>query len=353
MVVANPFVVNAVPPPEHDNPKPSRSAALTPALLAAPSCAAIAPALRALLQEGIDAGGVALRDPAPVLADTLASLALLESDGDVLAAAILHVAPALAEAMQPRLERKHPTVLALLEGQRAATQVWALHAERRDHGSSEGLRRLLLAIVRDLRVVPILLARQLARLRHADRLPEQERRALAQLTRDIHAPLANRLGIWQLKWELEDLAFRYLDPDTYRRIARLLDEKRGDRERYIEQVRATLEGTLAAQGLHAEVAGRGAARTARPASGFLVAPVRGDAEFGLRMHLEGAYLHFQGLAFGTDHGRVQRTIVVALGAGDVVVEFARQRCPQCVHDAERRVAGGDILDHHPHRPQVV
>jgi GTP pyrophosphokinase len=256
MVSINPFVVNAVPPPEHDNPKPSKPAALTPALLAAPSCAAIAPALRALLQEGIDAGADALRDPAPVLADTLASLALLESDGDVLAAAILHVAPALAEAVQPRLERKHPTVLALLEGQRAATQVWALHAERRDHGSSEGLRRLLLAIVRDLRVVPILLARQLARLRHADRLPDEQRRALAQLTRDIHAPLANRLGIWQLKWELEDLAFRYLDPDTYRRIARLLDEKRGDRERYIEQVKVDLGGALAAQGLHAEVAGR-------------------------------------------------------------------------------------------------
>ncbi|MCJ0825463.1 bifunctional (p)ppGpp synthetase/guanosine-3',5'-bis(diphosphate) 3'-pyrophosphohydrolase [Luteimonas sp. 50] len=226
-------------------------------MLAAPACAAIAPALQALLREGIAAGAVALRDPAPVLADTLGSLALLESDGDVLAAAILHVAPGLRQALQPRLAREFPAVVALLDGQAAANQVWALHAERRDHGSgSEGLRRLLLAIVRDLRVVPILLARQLARLRHADRLSQEQRRALAQLTRDIHAPLANRLGIWQLKWELEDLAFRYLDPDTYRRIARLLDEKRGDRERYIEQVKAALEGALAAQGVHAEVAGR-------------------------------------------------------------------------------------------------
>src|SRR5690606_36225822 len=114
-----------------------------------------------------------------------------------------------------------------------AGQVWALQAGRRRPGNAEGLRRLLLAMVRDLRVVPVLLARQLARMRAAAKDPDEVRRPLALLTRDIHAPLANRLGIWQLKWELEDLAFRYLEPDTYRRIATLLDEKRADRERYI------------------------------------------------------------------------------------------------------------------------
>src|SRR5690606_12004837 len=107
-------------------------------------------------------------------------------------------------------------------------KVWALHAQRTQGGGSEGLRRLLLAIIRDLRVVFVLLARQLAKMRAAAALPEAERRELASLTRDIHAPLANRLGIWQLKWELEDLAFRYLQPDTYRRIANLLDERRAD-----------------------------------------------------------------------------------------------------------------------------
>jgi GTP pyrophosphokinase len=241
-----------VPPPGPDNPL-----SLSPALLDGPSCAAIPPSLRKLLQDAIAAGAFASRDPEPVLADTLASLSLLESGGDVLAAAILHVAPALSEAVQPELARKHPTVLVLLEGQRAAARVWALHAERHAQGAgSEGLRRLLLAIVRDLRVVPILLSRQLARLRAADALPAPARRALAQLTRDIHAPLANRLGIWQLKWELEDLAFRHLEPDTYRRIAQLLDEKRGDRERFIEAVKRDLGEALAAQGLHAEVSGR-------------------------------------------------------------------------------------------------
>jgi len=131
-----------------------------------------------------------------------------------------------------------------------------LHAERGGQGNPEGLRRLLLAIVRDLRVVPILLARQLARMRTLAHRPESEQRALAKLTRDIHAPLANRLGIWQLKWELEDLAFRYLEPETYREIARLLDDKRLGRERHIEEVKAELGQALAAQGLHADIAGR-------------------------------------------------------------------------------------------------
>src|SRR5690606_35069690 len=222
-----------------------------------PACAAIPAPLRALLDEGIAAGATVLRDPAPVLRDTLDSLALLDAAGDVLAAAILHVAPALAERIGPRLAREHPGIVVLLEGQQAANQVGGLHAEGRVGGAgSEGLRRLLLAIVRELRVVPILLARQLARLRAAATLPEAERQALAQLTRDIHAPLANRLGIWQLKWELEDLAFRHLQPDTYRRIARLLDEKRGDRERYIDDVKRQLDEALAAHGLHAEVSGR-------------------------------------------------------------------------------------------------
>ena len=222
-----------------------------------PACAPVAPALRAALLEAASAQDEAtLRDRPAVLADTLLSLATLDADGEVIAAAILHVAPGLQERLQPRIAREFASVGVLLEGQRAAAQVWALHAERHEGGSSEGLRRLLLAIVRDLRVVPILLARQLARMRHADSLPPPRRRALAQLTRDIHAPLANRLGIWQLKWQLEDLAFRQLEPETYQRIARLLDDKRGGRERYIAGVTQSLGAALAVNELHAEVAGR-------------------------------------------------------------------------------------------------
>jgi len=93
-------------------------------------------------------------------------------------------------------------------------------------------------------------------MRAADRSPEEQRRALAQLTRDIHAPLANRLGIWQLKWELEDLAFRFLEPDTYRHIAREVDETRLARERYVEAVKRRLSAALGEHGIRAEVSGR-------------------------------------------------------------------------------------------------
>src|SRR5690606_25495210 len=101
------------------------------------------------------------------------------------------------------------------------------------------------------------------------------------------------------------------------------------------------------------IAGGRAAGAARYAAGLLVAPVRGYAEFGLGVHLEGADLHFERLALGADHGRVQRAVVVVLGPGDVVVELAGQRRPQRVHDAEGGVAGGDVVDHHPYRAQVV
>ncbi|OZB65419.1 MAG: GTP diphosphokinase, partial [Lysobacterales bacterium 13-68-4] len=146
--------------------------------------------------------------------------------------ALAQAAPDVYAAKQAGLSAD---VRRLVDGQQAAEKVWALHAQPGGTASSEGLRRLLLAIIRDVRVVFVLLARQLARMRAAMTLDDDARVRLARLTRDIHAPLANRLGIWQLKWELEDLAFRYLEPDTYRRIATLLDERREDREQFIRE----------------------------------------------------------------------------------------------------------------------
>jgi GTP pyrophosphokinase len=186
----------------------------------------------------------------------LAVLQPLRADPEVMAAAALHLWPALRAAVPAATLAPSPRLLALLEGLAAADQVRALHHQRQGKGSAEGLRRLLLALVRDLRAVLVLLAIQLVRLREAAALPADERRALAELTADIYAPLANRLGIWQLKWELEDLAFRWLQPETYQRIARLLDEKRGDRERFIEDAKARIRSALAEAGVAADVAGR-------------------------------------------------------------------------------------------------
>jgi hypothetical protein len=140
--------------------------------------------------------------PGSELLDTLNLLADLRADAETFAACIVHaLPPADAGEALAAVCRDAPRVRDLVEGQQAAEKVWSLYAARSGAGHAEGLRRLLLAIIRDLRVVLILLARQLVRLRAAAKAPPDQRRALAQLTADIHAPLANRLGIWQMKWE--------------------------------------------------------------------------------------------------------------------------------------------------------
>jgi len=212
--------------------------------------------LPAVLVEALDACASRTLNEAECT-DVLDLLGMLGCDAQTQAAALWF---ALARA-DPALWQERRTTLPaelqrLVDGQQAAEQVWALHAQRPPQGAAEGLRRLLLAIVRDLRVVFVLLARQLARMRAATQLADEERQALARLTRDIHAPLANRLGIWQLKWELEDLAFRYLQPDVYRRIAKLLDERRADREAFIRESLDELSRALAAADISADLAGR-------------------------------------------------------------------------------------------------
>jgi GTP pyrophosphokinase len=203
------------------------------------------------------ADDVALRAGEAELLATLDLLARLRADADTFAACVLHAARQAGLSTQvDAIARAAPSARALLDGQQAAEKVWSLHAARPASGSSEGLRRLLLAIIRDLRVVFILLARQLARMRAADALAPAQRRELAQLTVDIHAPLANRLGIWQLKWELEDLAFRHLQPETYQRIARLLDDSRADRDRFVARAKKALSAALAKAGIAADIAGR-------------------------------------------------------------------------------------------------
>jgi GTP pyrophosphokinase len=115
---------------------------------------------------------------------------------------------------------------------------------------------MLLAVVSDVRLVLVRIAEQLYRIRHAKTATNEEQQAVALETREIYAALANRLGVWQLKWELEDLAFRYLDPTTYRAIANALNEKREERESFIKLVETTLQDELLAQGVKAEISGR-------------------------------------------------------------------------------------------------
>ena len=206
---------------------------------------------------GNEAARVKWNAAAPIRAAVLVELDELATGPAAQIALLLHEAMLAGCTLEAGELAAHGSeVLDLIEGQRAAEKVWSLYSVRAGTGAAEGLRRLLLAIIRDLRVVFILLAKQLVRMRAAADLAEEDRRAMARLTADIHAPLANRLGIWQLKWELEDLAFRHLQPETYRRIADLLDERRGDRETWIVQARSELQAALDEAGIKAEIAGR-------------------------------------------------------------------------------------------------
>ena len=121
---------------------------------------------------------------------------------------------------------------------------------------AETLRKMLLAVVSDPRLVVARIAIQLARLRLAREVSPEDRERLANEARAVFAPLAHRLGVWQVKWELEDLAFRYLEPGAYKAIAKALAERRADREAYIARFVTELRSLLAAQHLHAEVQGR-------------------------------------------------------------------------------------------------
>jgi GTP pyrophosphokinase len=126
-----------------------------------------------------------------------------------------------------------------------------------DHAAqAENLRKMLLAMVEDIRVVLVKLAERTQALRYLMGADPTAREQAAHEVLDLFAPLANRLGVWQLKWELEDLSLRALEPADYKKIAKLLDERRLDRQRYIENVLAVLRRELAAAGIKAEVSGR-------------------------------------------------------------------------------------------------
>ncbi|MBI5953186.1 MAG: bifunctional (p)ppGpp synthetase/guanosine-3',5'-bis(diphosphate) 3'-pyrophosphohydrolase [Chloroflexi bacterium] len=127
---------------------------------------------------------------------------------------------------------------------------------RREDIVAETLRKTFLAMGEDVRVMFIKLADRLHNMRTLSHMPEHKRKRIAQETLDIFAPVANRLGIWQIKWELEDLAFRYVNPEKYKEIAALLTEKRPDREAQLETIKENMVKLLAQNNIKAEVSGR-------------------------------------------------------------------------------------------------
>jgi GTP pyrophosphokinase len=192
--------------------------------------------------------------------DMLATLALLQVDDDVLLAGLLvpllHaklVDPAGASALFGDAALKLAGELEKVGGS-GIPAGWN-PGETLKPEQAEGLRKLLLALASDVRLVLIRLALQVVHLRSLKNASEVDLRRAALETREIYAPLASRLGIWQLKWELEDLAFRYSEPDEYKRIAGWLRAKRIEREQYIEDVKRELTRELGRLGIVGEITG--------------------------------------------------------------------------------------------------
>lgn len=179
-----------------------------------------------------------------------------------LAALLFSAGECLDDAEQTLTEGFGPVVADLvsglkkLNGLRLLTRMTAKATAPEIRAQTEVLRKMLLAMVADIRVVLLRLASRTQTLRYFTENPVESRVDIARESLDIYAPLANRLGVWQLKWELEDLSFRFLEPETYKRVANMLDERRSEREAFIRDAVASLERELAALGIKAEVQGR-------------------------------------------------------------------------------------------------
>ncbi len=141
----------------------------------------------------------------------------------------------------------------LVEG---VTKLGRLQGQSRDAHQAENIRKMFLAMAEDLRVVIIKLCDRLHNMRTLAPLPPEKQQRIARQTIEIYAPLAHRLGIWQIKWELEDLAFKYLEPEQYKEVAEHLAARRQVRERFIDQAMKTLASELEKAGIRAELSGR-------------------------------------------------------------------------------------------------
>src|SRR5712692_2091845 len=189
------------------------------------------------------------------------NVAELRLDADARAAGLLFAVPAYLPGAEEKLKESFGAAVASLVAGisrlNALRVITRSAAQGKDPQSqAEVLRKMLLAMVEDIRVVLLRLASRTQTMRWLVNSPEAARRELARETLDIYAPLANRLGVWQLKWELEDLSFRYLEPGLYKRIAGLFDDRRSERERAVDNAIVALADELALAGIRAEISGR-------------------------------------------------------------------------------------------------
>ncbi len=200
---------------------------------------------------------------------TAITLAELRLDTAAIVAALLHDVPEDTHTPLSAIEEKFgPEVASLVDGVTKLSRMkWRLEQsgdglgkeKRREEDQAywaENLRKMFLAMADDIRVVLIKLADRLHNMKTLDFLPPEKRLRIAQETMEIYAPLANRLGIWQLKWQFEDMAFRHINPEKYKEIATSLKARRAVRERYINRVVAILQEEVKKAGIAADISGR-------------------------------------------------------------------------------------------------
>jgi len=200
-------------------------------------------------------GKMGTKENLSLLQDLLAVMSGLSPDPHTVSCAMMFVATECGQDPDSIRVDISPIVKDQLDQLLYLIELETEHLPASASHSAEGLRRMLLALIKDVRVVLIAIAWQLVKLRRV-KGDHDEAVLLAREAMLIHAPLANRLGIWQLKWELEDLAFRFDQPEDYRRIAQLVSERRSDRESFIRAFIKKLETAITTADIKGEVKGR-------------------------------------------------------------------------------------------------
>ena len=181
-------------------------------------------------------------------------LADLEMDPNCIAASLLHDVVEDTTVPLEEIERRFGSEIATLVD--ALTKLTKIPYQTKEDVKVENLRKMFLAMAKDIRVIIIKLADRLHNLRTLDSLTPAKQKMIAEETLEIYAPLAHRLGIYRIKWDLEDLSLRYLNPTAFQEIADLVATRRGDREDAVENVIADVRTRFAAAGIKADISGR-------------------------------------------------------------------------------------------------